>query len=78
MARETRPVIAINEQSGERKEFSSVYKAAKELGASHTQVLISLAMSTSVCGWRVYDTPENIRKQIVKLESIIMYLENNQ
>ena len=76
MARETRPVIAINEATGERKEFKSVYCAAKELGASHTQILISLAMSSAVHGWKVYDTPENIHKRIIELEGIIDMLSN--
>lgn len=75
MARETRPVIAFNDVTGERREFKSVYKAAKELGATHTQVLISLAMGASCYGWKVYDTPDNIRKQIDRLHEIIKMLE---
>lgn len=75
MARETRPVIAINEVTGERKNFSSVYRAAKEIGSTHVQVLISLAMGSSAHGWMVYDTPENIRKRIAELQEVIKRLE---
>ena len=76
MARETRPVIAINEQTGERKQFDSVYAAGKGLKASHTQVLICMALGTAVYGWKVYDTPENIRKRIQTLEETIKYLNS--
>ena len=75
MARETRPVIAIHEKTGERKEFSSVYAAAKAFRTNHTHVLISLAMGTSVKNWKVYDTPDNIRRRIAELDGIIDRLE---
>lgn len=75
MARETRPVIAINEATGERKEFGSVYAAAKEMKVSHTHVLIALALGACVKEWKVFDTPENIRRRIAELESVIKKLE---
>lgn len=75
MARETRPVIAINEETGVRKEFSSVYAAAQEFKTNHTHVLISMAMGTSVKGWKVFDTPDNIRRRIADLEDQIKMLE---
>jgi len=74
MARETRPVIAINEVTGERREFGSAYAVGKAFGTNHTHVLISIMMGTSVKGWKVYDTPDNIRRRIADLEEQIMML----
>ena len=75
MARVTRPVIAINEVTGERKEFGSIYAAGKELKVVHNAVLVSMALGTAVKGWKVYDTPENIRKRIQELEDVAKMLE---
>ena len=68
-------MIAISEKTGERKEFSSVYAAAKELKVSHTHVLIALALGACVKEFKVYDTPENIRKRIEELGVQIKMLE---
>ena len=75
MARETRPVIAINEVSGERVEYGSVYAAAKGLGVTHTHIIISLSTGSAAKGWKVYDTPENLRKRIKEIVGIINMLE---
>ena len=74
MAQVTRPVIAINEATGERREFGSAYAAGKEFGTNHTHVLISMSMGTAVRGWKVYDTPKNLRKRIGEIEGIIKML----
>lgn len=71
-------MIAINEKTGERKEFSSVYAAAKEFGTNHTHVLISMSMGTVCKGWLVFDTPENIRRRIAELETVIKRLEDGE
>lgn len=74
MARETRPVIAINETTGERKEFGSAYAAAKALKTTHTHVLISIGMGTVCKGWKVFDTPDNIHRRIIELEEQLDFL----
>lgn len=74
--RQYRKVIAINEATGERKEFESVYAARKALGTSSASVVISLGVGTAVKGWKVYDSPENIRKRIAELEAQIKMLES--
>lgn len=75
MGRIYRRITAINEQTGERKEFASIYETAKVLGTSSASVSISLAMSTAVKGWKVYDDPERIREHIKELEEQIKMLE---
>lgn len=68
-------MIAINEKTGERKEFSSAYAAAKEMGVSHTHVFIAIALGACVKEWKVFDTPDNIRRRIADLEAVIRKLE---
>lgn len=70
-----RPILAINEETGERKEYSGVYAAAKDLGTTGTSVVISIAMATAVKGWKVYDTPDRIRERIKELEKQLEMLE---
>lgn len=74
MPRETRPVIAINEATGERVQYNSVYALAKALGVRNSHVMIAISMGNAVNGWRVYDTPENIRKRIEEMERTIEML----
>lgn len=74
MANEVRKVIAISE-SGERKVFDSMNEAARELRSTYQQVQISILRGGTCNGWRVYDTPENIRKRIEALEEQIKMLE---
>lgn len=76
MGRIYRKVIAINEQTGERREFSGIYQAAKALGTSTPSVSISLAMGTAVKGWKVYDTPEMMRQRIEEIKKQIKIVEN--
>lgn len=73
--RKIREIIAINEETGEKRVFSSTYVAAKELGVNSGCVITSLAAGTLVKGWHVYDTPDNIRKRIAELEETIKMLE---
>lgn len=75
MARPTRPIIAIHEEIGERKEFESLNKAGEWLGVKHTAIYLAVAAGQSVKGWKVYDTPENIRKRIEKMKEDIKMLE---
>lgn len=75
MARQTRPVIAIHEETGERRDFSGMYETGRVLGVGHVQVLMAIMTGQSVRGWRVYDTPDKIRERIKELEKQIKMLE---
>lgn len=75
MRKKERKVIAISEETGERKEFSGVNSAARAIGVAHPQVLIALAMGQAVKGWRVYDEPSRIRENIALLEAQLQMLE---
>lgn len=83
MARQTRPIIAINEETGERREFGGLYAASKVFGVNHVTVLLAVMAGQAVRGWRVYDVPEKIRERIKQMEQDIEMLEgvgkyNNQ
>ena len=75
MARQTRPVIAIHEETGERRDFSGLYETGRVLGVGHVQVLMSIMSGQAVRGWRVYDVPEKIRERIKQMEQDIKMLE---
>lgn len=73
--RQYRPVIAINEESHERREFNGAYAAGKFLGVSTSHIHISIATGSAVKGWKVFDTPVRIRERIKELEEQIKMLE---
>ena len=75
MGRRTKPVIAISKETEERKEFGSVYECAHNLGVSTAAVLVAVARGTAVKGWKLYDSPENIRKRIKELKEQIEMLQ---
>ena len=75
MRKNARRVIAINQETGERKEFPGVYAAARFFQVCHPQVLMALGMGHAVCGWRVYDDPARIRERIADLEEQLKMLE---
>ena len=75
MGRKTKPVIAINKESGERRTFECVFECANAFGVSNSAVLVAVARGTSVKGWRLYDSPDNIRLRIIDLEKQIKMLE---
>lgn len=75
MARQTRPVIAIHEETGERRDFSGLYETGRVLGVGHVQVLMAIVGGQAVRGWRVYDVPEKIRERIKQMEQDIKMLE---
>ena len=51
MGRRSKPVIAINKESGERKVFECVFECAHAFGVSNSAVLVAVARGTSVKGW---------------------------
>lgn len=78
MGRKTKPVIAINNETHRRLYFNCVYECAQALGVSNSAVLVAVARNTSVRGWKLYDTPDNIRQRILDLENQITFLENDK
>lgn len=73
---EAREVIAINESTGERKGYGSVYALSKDLNVT-IRAAQQAQERNGVCrGWRIYDSPERIRKHIKELEEQIKMLEN--
>lgn len=78
MGRKTKPVIAINNETHERKLYNCVIECAQSLRVSSSAVLVAVARNTSVKGWRLYDTPDNIRQRIYDLEKQIVLLESNK
>jgi len=76
MAREKRAVIAINETTGERRDFDSVYRCAKEFGVCVQAVQLAQGLSGVCKGWRIFDTPARIRERIEELKNQLITLEN--
>lgn len=71
-----RAVIAINEETGEKRAFESAYVFAKEVGINPGSAINILQAGGSAKGWKLYDTPDNIRKRIAELEAQIKMLED--
>ena len=71
-----RKVIAINPETGDRKDFDSIYMAAKSFGVGHASIIQALDRDNGfINGWRVYDSPDRLRKKIAELEERIKMLE---
>jgi hypothetical protein len=71
-----RAVIIINESSRERKEFTSMYAAARFLGAQFLQIQRAALYNGAVAGWRVYETADAIRQHIKDLEDQLRVVES--
>ena len=69
MINEAKSVIAVNIDSGERRDVSSINEAARFLGVQFQTVQTASYRNGSVKGWRIYPSPENIRRQIGLLEN---------
>lgn len=76
MARTVRRVIAINETTGERVDYGSVYACAKVLGVRVQAVQNAQELGRSCKGWRIYDEPERIRERIEALKNQLVIVEN--
>ena len=73
--RKLRKVIAINEVTGEREEFPSVYSCAQRFEVKHPNILQCLANNWCVGDWRIYDCAEAIRERIADLERQLKEVE---
>lgn len=72
---QARKVIAIHEQTGERREFVSAWAMSQEIGVTHRAVIQALERGGTCKGWKVYDTPEVIREKIWEMKEQIKMLE---
>jgi len=75
MARPIRKIIAVDSRTGERREFGGTYAFAKEVGTTPQNVQFALNRNGLCCGWKLYDTPENLRKRIKELERQLAEIE---
>lgn len=75
MINEKKGIVLINEATGERKDFSSINGAAVFLQTVFANVQRVAMYNGTLRGWRVYYTPETIRRQIRDLEDQLQLLE---
>ena len=75
MARLVRKVIAVDIETGVKKEFASVYELAKVLGSSTQNVTQIVERNGIVRNHRLYDTPEMIRRRIADLQRQLTEIE---
>lgn len=68
MKNNAKAIIAVNIESGERRDFSSINEAARFLGVQFQTVQTASYRNGSVKGWRIYPSQESIRRQIELLE----------
>lgn len=75
--RNVRAVVLINEYSGDRRDFSSIYQACNFLGAQFLQVQRAMLYNGTVSGWRVYESADSIRQHIKDLEEQLKIVERH-
>lgn len=75
MGRKSKGIIAVNKDSGERRYYNSVIECSRDFSVSNAAIIVAVARGTSVKGWKMYDTPDNIRQRIQELEKQIEFLE---
>ena len=71
-----RSVIAVNEMTGERKFFESVYACAKYMNVCTQAVQLAQGLGGVCKGWRIYDEPERIRERIEDLKNQLVIVES--
>lgn len=69
-------IIIINEETGERKDFPSVNAAAVFLQTNFSNVQRAAIYNGTWKGWKVYESPDSIRKHISDLENQLKELES--
>ncbi len=70
-----RKVVAINQATGERREFESASECAIFLHTMSAGVSQALNRNGVCLGWRLYDTAEYLRKRIAELERQLAEVE---
>ena len=69
-------IILINKDTGERKDFPSVNAAAGFLQTNFSNVQRAAVYNGTWKGWKVYESPDSIRKHISDLENQLKELES--
>lgn len=72
---EGRKIIAVNEATGERREYKSAWALACELGVTGRSVMQAKERNGVCKGWRVYPSAEELRERIAELERQIEIVE---
>jgi hypothetical protein len=75
MGRPGRKIIAVNVETGEKREFASAYECAMALGTGHCNALAALDRNGVCFGWKLYDSPESLRKRIEELQRQLAEIE---
>lgn len=68
-------VVAISEETGERKDFSSINAAARFCGGTFQSVQLAIIRNGVVKGWRFYETADALRRRIKELERQLKEIE---
>lgn len=68
-------IILISTETGERKDFSSINGAARFLGVVFRNIQNAALYNGIVKGWRVFESPDTIRKHIEELKEQLRILE---
>lgn len=71
-------IILINELTGERIDFPSVYAASCHIGTNFANVQRAAMYNGVVKGWRVYESPDTIRLHIRDLEEQLRILNTTK
>lgn len=72
---EAKKIIAINEASGERREFKSGWAFACEFGVTQRSVMQAKERCGVCKGWRIYPSAEELREKIAELEKCLKVVE---
>lgn len=67
--------MLINMETGERKDLASINAAASFLGTNFSNVQRAAIYNGTLHGWRVYESPEAIKRHIAELERQLKDLE---
>lgn len=78
MGRTSRKIVAVNVESGKRKEFNRSIDCASFLGVGHANIRQAVERNGSCRGWRLYDAPEYIRKKIEILQGQLAEIEGEK
>lgn len=75
MINERKSLVLINEETGERKDFTSITAAATFLKTTFSNVQRAAIYNGTWKGWKVYESPESIKRHIIELEEQLKVLE---
>lgn len=71
-------LVLINERTGERADFDSIYAASCFAGTNFANMQRAALYNGVINGWRVYESPETIRLHIRDLEEQMRILNTTK